>query len=167
MENVKKFRSVYDRVRVESCPGIRTKKDRKMQINKETGLKELVVTGEFDFQDMIQASAESCDVENIINKYRLTGDAAILNRGNAIYGDFTDLPKNLMEMYSMVDSARAEFEKLPVEIKEQFNFNAGEFFASVGTDKFNNLFNKMNELVETSTNLEAVEKVLSKEVTNE
>ena len=62
----------------------------------EDGIIELVEIGKEFIPDMIQSHAESVDLNVIMAKFA-SGDTSVLQRRQAFYGDFTQLPKTLAE----------------------------------------------------------------------
>ncbi len=74
-----------------------------------------------------QSHAAAADVRNIIRQYDRTGLIANVNKGVAQYGDYSEI-NEYAEALNMVRAADENFQKLPSEIRQQFNNNAGLFF---------------------------------------
>ena len=73
------FRTLYDdHDRFYSNKGSRMKKEYKLDIDKN-GASVFKCVGEFCFYDQIQAYKDSCDLELIIAKFKLTGDPSLFN----------------------------------------------------------------------------------------
>lgn len=103
------------------------------------GTIELIPTGEHDLYADIQSHKDSCDLQTIIRQY-FNGDPAALSRVQGVYMDVTELPDNIHEAMQLMDNARKDFDKLPVDVKERFDFDANKFLASLGTQEW---FDKM------------------------
>ena len=93
---------------------------------RETILKE--IGPKFGPSQTKQAFKDSCDINKILAKARAKGVVTHLNRHQAEYGDFTDIP-DLLEAKARLDRANEIFEDLPGEIKREFGQNAQEFFS--------------------------------------
>lgn len=105
------------------------------EINKKTGMKELVKTGETNIYEMIQADLESTKIENILHQVAM-GDLQALNQRDMTYADATAMPKNLMEAQNLVLKMQAEFEKMPIEVRKEFNNSAEQYISEMGTPEF-------------------------------
>lgn len=110
----------------------------------EDGTIELIQTGEENFYDYIQSFAESVDISVILKKC-LNGDYSGLQRVQGFYADATTMPKTKAEMLQMVIDAQSNFDKLPVEIKKQFDFDFNKFFVTMESPEW---FKKMEMAVD-------------------
>lgn len=99
------------------------------------GHKYLVKTGMTSTYDRIQESLEETKIENIIRR-ALGGDETALAVMHGSYIDVTDAPKTLAEMQQLVIRATNQFNELPLEIREKFNFDPGQFVAEYGTHEW-------------------------------
>ena len=72
-------------------------------------------------------------IENILQRAQL-GDEEALNRVNAQYLDTTDMPKTLAEAQNKIISIKNEFEKLPVDMRRQFDFSPEKYIQEYGTE---------------------------------
>lgn len=141
------FRNVYtiDREnRPISESGLKTRPDYKPTYGKD-GKYRLEVCGEINSYDDIQSYHDSCDLQQIIAKYNMTGNADLLNKRHGFYMDITEFPETYAEMQNAMIKAENEFNALPKEFKEKFNNNVREFFAEMGTESFNE---KLNPVIE-------------------
>lgn len=134
------FRTKYsERAPIFSDPGSPIAPEYALIINDE-GVQELVQVGEINTFDQIQSHADSVDIHNILARYA-NGDETVLNKAVSMYFDASELPDNMADMYRTVANGEHLFNKLPVDIRAQFNHSFTEFVASIGTDHFNNVFN--------------------------
>lgn len=104
------------------------------EISKD-GHKELVKIGEKDIYEMIQIDLESTKIENILHAVAM-GDLQALQQKEALYVDATTMPKNLMEAQNIVVKAKSEFEKLPLEVRKEFDYSAEKYVSEMGTKEF-------------------------------
>ena len=95
----------------------------------------LTKIGTSNLYEQIQSYADSCDMALLISRY-MEGDATALNRVQALYGDFTDVPTSYTDAMHLFDRVSADFASLPSDIKEKFNNDASEFMASLGSPEF-------------------------------
>lgn len=96
----------------------------------EKGNIDLVESGKENLQEIIQSSKDSCDITVILSQ-ALT-DPSVLNRAPGIFGDFTSFPETYAEMLQLEIDAKRYFDKLPVEIKKEFNNDPHQFMAQAG-----------------------------------
>lgn len=101
------------------------------EITKE-GKKELVCVGKTNIHDKIQEGKEDTEIKNILQHLAL-GDLSVLRQQQPQYIDATTLPKTLMEANNIVLKAKQEFEKMPKEVKEKFDFDAELYVNTMGT----------------------------------
>lgn len=97
--------------------------------------KALIKVGETNVYEQIQEELESTKIENILHAAAM-GDLDALNKREATYIDATTLPKNLMESQNIILRAKAEFEKMPIEVRELFHNSAEEYVSEMGTKEF-------------------------------
>lgn len=141
-----KFKTQYDdHQRVVSNSGDPMKAVYKMRLNKK-GEQVLEKISEYSLYDEIQSHFEETEIHSLIDRYKLTGDPALLNRMHGQFGDFTELPTSLAEVYKFVSDANNFFEQLPVDIRREYNFSATEFLADAGSEKFRSVMSKFNKI---------------------
>jgi phage internal scaffolding protein len=71
--------------------------------------------------------AEESNINNIIRSYDRNGVIEHINRGNAIYGDFSNVT-DFSDALDQIREAQNEFLNIPSEIREKFQNDAGQFF---------------------------------------
>lgn len=151
------FRTQFQRQKAIANPGSGVKTDYVLRLDK-FGKRFLDPVGQTNTYDYIQSFHDSVEVHKLIEKYSMLGDPSLFNQRSASYGDFTNLPSNLAEVYRSVSEANTFFNSLPIEIKREFNHSASEFFASIGSPKYNSVMSKLTPNSSDS---------ISKEVPNE
>lgn len=100
----------------------------------------LIETGEMDIQDEINSHAMECDMSFILSRLG-QGDTSVLRPGNPIFADFHNLPSNFREVLDVALNTENIFNKLPVEVRKQFDNDYREFIYKAGTDEWNKIMN--------------------------
>lgn len=135
------FKTQFDLLGVRgtpSVPGSGMKDTYKMYVD-EDGKRELRKSGEYNLYAEIQSYKDSVSIDYILARF-MNGDESALSRAQGIYGDFTEVPRTLAELQQRVIDAEDLFNSLPLNIKEQYNFSASEFFAQLDSDKTKAIF---------------------------
>ena len=94
------------------------------------------------------------------------GDFSMLRQKEPVYIDATTFPKNLMECQNIVLKAKAEFEKMPTEVKELFNNSADMYVNEMGTKEFFEKMSPYNQKIadiEKAGNLKKYNEMVAKE----
>lgn len=142
-----KFRDKYSEFKLSpSNGGSRFHNDYKMKVF-EDGSRDLVVVGQIDTYEIIQSHKDSVDLKLTLERYA-RGDDSAINRRQAFFGDFTNMPTSLAELSQRILDAQDLFNSLDVEARREFDFDAGKFFASIGTPEFDAIVEKYNPIVE-------------------
>lgn len=128
------FRTQYDRHRVHARLGDRLKKLYRPQLD-DNGHLELVEDGTDDLYAYIQSHRDSVDLHKILERYT-AGDVNALNRAQANFGDFTELPTNYAEMLNAVISGEQYFSALPVEVRARFGHSFSNWMSSMDKPDF-------------------------------
>jgi phage internal scaffolding protein len=71
--------------------------------------------------------AEETKINNILRSHDRNGVIQHINRGNAIYGDFSNVT-DFSDALDQIKQAQSEFMNIPSDIREKFKNDAGEFF---------------------------------------
>lgn len=82
-----------------------------------------------NLQAEIEASAPSCDVASIIEKFIETGDESLINKVPTQFGDFTDMPKSLLEAKQRLYDAQRSFDELSPRVKALFDNDVNKFMS--------------------------------------
>lgn len=106
---------------------------------KEAGCIDLEITGEKDIYQEIQSHGDSVDIKTIMLQYE-KGDGTALNKRPGQYIDVTDMPTNFADIMKTVITAENQFNELPIEIREIYNFSTAQYIADIGSDHWKNLF---------------------------
>ena len=81
----------------------------------------------------IQSYLEETKIENILAR-AVAGDPDALNVRQGQYADITQFPTNLAEAQKTILKLGSEFEKLPNEIREKFDFSKEKFIQQFGSE---------------------------------
>ena len=81
-----------------------------------------------------QSFKDSTDINKILAKAEKGQAISHLNRYQAQYGDFTDIP-DLLEAQKRLEAGTQIFNELPGEIRREFHQSPAEFFAFVNDPK--------------------------------
>lgn len=131
------FRSAYSgQVRHTSLTGNGREPKYEYKVTDEG--RELVKTGETDVYALIQSRLDETKIENIIK--RATYDPAALGnqdwQTSKTMTDISNAPTNYHEWYGRIKDAEAEFEKLPVEVKNKWNNDVEKYIMAYGTKEW-------------------------------
>lgn len=128
-----KFRTKYNPmdIKFRSPTGEKTEIRHEPEIGKD-GKRKLNPTREVPIYDLIQASRDECDIERIV-KRAIEGDANALNAIQGQYMDVTNAPKSLAQAQQLIINAKNDFDKLPAEVKKEFEYNPEIYVAQVGS----------------------------------
>ena len=160
-----KFDTQFNRLGVpgvKTTPGSGMKDTYKMHVDAD-GKRELKKSGEYNLYADIQSFKDSVSIDYILTRF-VNGDETALSRVQGIYGDFTQMPTTMAELQQRVIDAEHLFNNLPLDIREQYNFSASEFFAQLDSDKTKAIFAPPDGAKETVAE-EVVQSELEKEVT--
>lgn len=125
------FRTQFDRLEIYSEPGLPDVIDYVAQYAKNGELL-LEETGKHSRYDEIQSHRDSCDLQLIVKRY-INGDESALSRAQAMYGDFTSMPKTYMELLNATLKAEQMFSELPVDVQQSFSNNFAVWLNEVNT----------------------------------
>lgn len=90
----------------------------------------LVVTGEENIQDRMEAEAPSTDINYMLHRLSL-GDTSVLSSKRPMYGDFTGLPSDPIEALNLVHQSEYAFAQLSVDDKAKYNNDWRRWFADL------------------------------------
>ena len=102
----------------------------------KNGVLSLEPTGEENVYDLIQANADYCNLNLIMERVRSTGDASILNRVEGFYMDASEIPDNWPDIINSVNALKDGFEKLPTDFKELYGNDFVRFAATFDPSQF-------------------------------
>lgn len=156
------FRTQYDRQRIFTVPGDSTRILYELRYD-DDGSEYLEEVGKEDIYEQIQSHMLSVDINYLLSRYA-QGDPDILERRQAVYGDFSQMPKTYAEMLNRLVSAENAFDQLPIDIKNQFNNSMSEWLAQYGSNAW---IQKMGYKLDGVASAPVADQVAIKEVVGE
>lgn len=160
MEKTRTFYSIYAN-RPTSIAHPKTSKTRPIYTEQfdTNGHKKLVKTGETNVYDKIQSFKDETLIYNILDRFS-AGDINAINKVKGNYGDFTEMPKTLMEAQNKLIQAERTFNELPTEVRAEFNHSYEQFIAAAANGKAEEKINKVVDKLNKST-IQAVQQLES------
>lgn len=124
----------YNQLDFISNPGNRYKTEYVGEIQ-DDGTIVLVEVGKTDLKELHNRDAESCDVNNIVQRFA-NGDISALQQVQGSYMDMLGMPSDLRGMHDMIKNLQNSFDLLPEEQRNQFA-SFEDWLGSVGSERFN------------------------------
>lgn len=152
-----KYQTFDCRVRPRSATGDGKMNEYGYKFEKD-GSRHLVIIGQTNVYEKIQADKDSCDINKIIERF-VAGDDSALNKVKGMYFDATDFPTNYAEYLQRQNDGNVLFKRLPIEIKEKFNNDPNEFWSTFGSVNWTEKLGILaDEVQQTADSVEPVEK---------
>lgn len=129
-----RFRTQYEREPVKSNHGSRIRVTFGAEYDSDGNIV-LFEKGKENLYELIQSHKDSVDIHVLLKRYA-NGDVSALSQRQGAYGDFTDIPSSYADMLNKINSCRAEFEALPVEIRAKFDHDIGKYISTYGSVDF-------------------------------
>lgn len=153
--------SIMQRVCYRACNGSPERLIRKAKYD-ENGSVSLEVVGKDNLYLEIQSWKDACDVNLLVKRFA-EGDAAALQRRQAMYMDCTNFPHTYAEMLQVMDNANTFWNTLSAEQKMKFDNDINKFFA--GMDNLPDFFDKLG--INQQSDVDNVNKSTEGDGTNE
>lgn len=118
----------------ETCPGSPNKEIYHGEL-KANGIIELVLDRIEDTDALIQSFEPSTRIDNIIKRIE-AGEVDLLNQRAGFFIDSIGLPGTYAELLNTVIKGQQVFEKLPIEIKKEFDNDFNKWFAAMDSPDF-------------------------------
>lgn len=78
---------------------------------------EVIRDGDDDLQQMIEMAEKSCRIDEILKRYRQTGDPALLQQRQAMFGDYRIPEGSYQQLLVLTNNIRQVYESLDDETK--------------------------------------------------
>ena len=146
-----KFRTAYCEKTTIPCPsGSRYRQHYKRGISSD-GSKILVKDCVEDVYDSIQKAAAGNTIDDLIRRAQ-GGDPDAIPSVVESFGDFSQMPTDLLSAHSMLLDAQAKFDSLPVDFRSKFDNSFGKFISGLGDGTVASLLqvNKSHSAVSSS-----------------
>jgi len=103
-----------------------------------TGEIVLTPSGAESMSEKINAEKQFTDINYIMSRLTM-GDTSVLNDAQAMYGDFTVMPKSMAEALQLVIDGERKFYMLPLEIRQKFNNSYNAWLMASGTKEWSEI----------------------------
>ena len=126
-----KIYSRFDRPETISEPVCAFEEQRYIEKIDKNGASHLVEAEMYPFYDNIQKFKDDCDVYKILDRYE-NGDPDVAERLNVqggSFGDFSDLPTDIIDIKNKLKSAETLFNNLPTNEKQECDNNVNVFLS--------------------------------------
>ena len=101
----------------------------------EKGHCKLVQVGEENTQGIIESWEDSVDLHALLSRY-LDGDAAALERRQALFADITGLPDNVHAYHDAAATAQSVFDSLSPDVRSFYGDSLQEFLQGIFSGRF-------------------------------
>lgn len=101
----------------------------------ETGEPIFCKIRDVDIRAEIASHVDECDMSIIVNRL-LENPAEGYIDNEEMYGDVSELPKDILEAAMYTDRAKAIFYKLPLDIRKDYDSNLYKFLKEVANGEF-------------------------------
>lgn len=129
------FNTQYDkRAPVYQEPGSRVKTVYSPRYS-DSGVLDLVATGQENLYEYIQSHAESVDIHFLLNRF-VNGEVDVLQRMQGFYADVSSMPKTYAEVLNAVIVGEETFARLPSDVKQRFDNSFAVWLASMDKPDF-------------------------------
>lgn len=101
---------------------------------------EIVLTpcGAESMSERINAEKQYTDINYIMNRLQM-GDTSVLDDRQAMYGDYTTVPKSLAESLQLIIDGERKFYQLPLEVRQKFNNSYNAWLMAAGTKEWSKI----------------------------
>lgn len=99
------------------------------------GVISLSVSSVEDIQSQINSYAAECELSNILARFS-AGDVSALNNRPVSFGDFTNMPKSMIEAYNLIERGKESFTLLPESVRAAYDNDFLRWLADAGSNKW-------------------------------
>ena len=142
----KKIQDVYEDIYDE-------KKGRMVTVKTDTNL----------FYDEIQETKDSVYLPSILEKYKIDINKKALVEVDTNVIDMTEMPTDMNSMYALMRNQEMKFQKLPAELKKQFDNNYFNFIEQMKTGETQQKIDSYNKEIRTKKGLVEPQKEIKEE----
>lgn len=105
------------------------------------------------FYDEIQEAKDSTYLPSILERYKIDINKKALVEIDSNVVDMTEMPQDMTSMYILMRNQELKFNKLPAEVKKQFDNNYLTFLSEARTGEAQNKINQYNKEIKTKKGL--------------
>lgn len=101
----------------------------------ETGELKFCKVRDIDIRAEIASHVDECDMSIIVSRLLEKPDDGYIDN-DEMYGDVSELPRDILEAAMYTDRAKAVFNKLPLDIRKDYDSNLYKFLKEVANGEF-------------------------------
>ena len=123
---------------------------KKIKESNDDGVRKITIieADHVNIYDKIQENTKGTSVYEILDRY-INGDVEVLQSHQTVYGDLTQVPKDILEAQNLQDKSIADFSSLPEDLRAQYGNNPERFMNEFDFDKLNDY---INSKIQNTTN---------------
>ena len=115
------------------------------------------------FYDEIQETKDSVYLPSILEKYKIDINKKALVEVDTNVIDMTEMPTDMNSMYALMRNQEMKFQKLPAELKKQFDNNYFNFIEQMKTGETQQKIDSYNKEIRTKKGLVEPQKEIKEE----
>lgn len=115
------------------------------------------------FYDEIQETKDSVYLPSILEKYKIDINKKALVEVDTNVIDMTEMPTDMNSMYALMRNQEMKFQKLPAELKKQFDNNYFNFINQMKTGETQQKIDSYNKEIRTKKGLVEPQKEIKEE----
>nr|DAV68622.1 MAG TPA: Scaffold protein [Microviridae sp.] len=104
-------------------------------VDNETGEPVFCKVRDIDIRAEIASHADECDMSIIVGRLLEDPSDGYIDN-DEMYGDVSELPKDILEAAMYVDRAKVVFNKLPLDVRKDYDSNLYRFLKEVANGEF-------------------------------
>lgn len=135
MKFMKKIRKARDEVEIIAQKNSGLQSEYGYIADNETGELKFCKVRDVDIRAEIASHVDECDMSIIVSRL-LENPAEGYIDNEEMYGDVSELPKDILEAAMYTDRAKAIFYKLPLDIRKDYDSNLYKFLKEVANGEF-------------------------------
>lgn len=135
MKFMKKIRKARDEVEVIAQKNSGLQPEYGYIADNETGELKFCHVRDIDIRAEIASHIDECDMSIIVNRLLENPEMGYIDN-EEMYGDVSELPKDILEAAMYTDRAKAIFYKLPLDVRKDYDSNLYKFLREVANGEF-------------------------------
>lgn len=132
---MKKIRKARDEVEVIAQRNSGLQSEYGYIADNESGELKFCKVRDIDIRAEIASHVDECDMSIIVSRLLQEPESGYID-DEQMYGDVSELPKDILEACMYTDRAKAIFYKLPLDIRKDYDSNLYKFLKEVANGEF-------------------------------